>query len=186
MTDLLQQGTAVGAWQGTAARAVLEGYARVSVNTPQEVEELLLTGDGAKRRAATLMNERSSRAHALLFLTLTQQVGDVSSSSTLCFADLGGCEQLKKSGAQGQQLQEAININSGLLALKQCISALNEGSQHVPYQDSKLTLILSPSLGGDSKTTVVVTGSMYQIYVASGGLKRHVEGRAFFFGGGGL
>ena len=33
---------------------------------------LLLQAEGAKRRAATLMNERSSRAHSLLFLNLQQ------------------------------------------------------------------------------------------------------------------
>ena len=41
--------------------------------------------------------------------------------------------------------------------------AINEGNGkdvYVPYQDSKLTMLLSPALGGDSKSTVVVCASM--------------------------
>eukprot|EP00667_Euglena_gracilis_P006589 EG_transcript_6648 len=156
VTDLLREGVAVGPWRGAAARAVLDGTARVSVSNETELEELLLVGEQAKRRAATLMNDRSSRAHTLLLLTLTQEVAGMSATCTLLVADLGGCEQLKKSGAQGERVQEAININTGLLALKRCIKALNEGARYVPYQDSKLTMFLR----GDSKLTVVVTCSM--------------------------
>ena len=56
-----------------------------------------------------------------------------------------------------QRLAEAVNINTGLLALKRCIDALHEGQRakregksppHVPYQDSKLTMLLSSALGG--------------------------------------
>lgn len=57
------------------------------------------------------------------------------------------------------RLREAVYINSGLLALKKCVGALNDSeskSQYVPYGDSKLTLLLSSGLGGDSKTSVVV------------------------------
>lgn len=60
----------------------------------------------------------------------------------------------------GAQMREAVNINLGLLALKKCIDALNRGQSHVPYQDSKLTMLLSPALGGNSKCSVVVCGSM--------------------------
>ena len=35
-----------------------------------EVTELLRVGDAAKRRAATAMNERSTRAHTILVLSL--------------------------------------------------------------------------------------------------------------------
>lgn len=162
--DLLNGSSNVGHWSGMAARALLDGEARVTVNGREDLESLLRRGDSEKRRAATSMNERSSRAHTVLFLTLHQSIGGLSSVSTLCLADLGGCEQTKKSGAAGEQLREAININSGLLALKQCITALNDGASHVPYHDSKLTTILSPALGGDSKTTIVVTGSLDPIH----------------------
>jgi len=123
------------------------------------LHSLLQQGEAAKRHAATAMNSRSSRAHTLLILTLTQTAGSVESVSNLCLADLGGSEQLTKSGAAGERMQEAIGINMGLLALKQCIRALNNKAKHVPYHDSKLTELLSSGLGGNSKTTVVITAS---------------------------
>ena len=160
VSDLLKgDKKSVGAWRGTAVRAVLDGTTRVMVDSKERMQELLLAGEGAKRRAATAMNERSSRAHALLILTLTQTTGSVEAVSHLCLADLGGSEQLSKSGATGVRAQEAIGINTGLLALKQCIRALNNKARHVQYHDSKLTELLSSALGGNSKTTVVVTAS---------------------------
>ena len=160
VSDLLKADKkSVGAWKGTAVRAVLDGTTRVTVNDAEHMQELLLQGEGAKRRAATAMNSRSSRAHALLILTLKQNSAGVESESHLCLADLGGSEQLSKSGATGMRMQEAIGINTGLLALKQCIRALNNKQQHIPYHDSKLTELLSSALGGNSKTTVVVTAS---------------------------
>ena len=88
---------------------------------------LLLQAEGAKRRAATLMNERSSRAHSLLFLNLQQTTrptrrtasgasagsgpGDaLVKRSQLCLGDLGGSEQVKKSGAKIQMVLTILNF----------------------------------------------------------------------------
>lgn len=161
VSDLLKgDQKSVGAWKGTAVRAVLDGCMRVIVNSMEHMESLLQRGEAAKRYAATAMNGRSSRAHSLLILTLTQTVGSIKAVSNLCLADLGGSEQLTKSGATGERMHEAIGINKGLLALKQCIRALNNNLKHVPYHDSKLTELLSSGLGGNSKTAVVVTASL--------------------------
>ena len=75
----------------------------------EDVERLLQEGDLSKRRAATAMNERSTRAHTLLILNLTQTRKSSSSSTTnlgfeevnskLVLADLGGAERLNKSKA---------------------------------------------------------------------------------------
>jgi DNA repair exonuclease SbcCD ATPase subunit len=75
------------------------------------------------------------------------------------FVDLAGSERAKRTGAQGHQLKEGIDINKGLLALGNVISALGDdtkrGKVHVPYRDSKLTRILQDSLGGNSKTLFI-------------------------------
>ncbi len=76
---------------------------------------------------------------------------------------------------QRKHLTEALYINTGLFALKACIEALHEKQKqdqraredpafkkrhvHIPYQDSKLTMILSTSLGGNARTVLVVTAS---------------------------
>eukprot|EP01132_Coremiostelium_polycephalum_P010331 gene10331-12684_t len=76
------------------------------------------------------------------------------------FVDLAGSERIKKTKAEGQRLKEGININSGLLALGNVISALGDTRRtnkpkHVPYRDSKLTRILQSSLGGNSRTLMI-------------------------------
>ena len=72
---------------------------------------------------------------------------------------LAGCEQLKQSKVTGQGVREAIGINSSLLVLGKCISALSEGRRHVPYQEAKLTKLLRGAFGGSSRTTCVIAAS---------------------------
>jgi len=64
---------------------------------------------------------------------------------------------IKKTLASGQRLEEAKMINKSLSALGQVINALTDGkSKHIPYRDSKLTRILQQSLGGNSRTTLII------------------------------
>ena len=135
------------------------------------MSELLQRAEAAKRRAATLMNARSSRAHSLLFLNLVQttiprkqlpgeDAEPITKRSQLCLADLGGSEQVKKSGAEGERLQEAVNINLGLLSLKNVISHLHRKADYVPFSDNRLTELLRSALGGRSKTVVVIAARL--------------------------
>ena len=69
-----------------------------------------------------------------------------------------GSERLKRTGATGERAQEGININCGLLALGNVISALGDEKRqgaHVPFRDSKITRLLQDSLGGNSKTLMI-------------------------------
>ena len=50
-------------------------------------------------------------------------------------------------------------INKSLSALGNVINALSVGKPHIPYRDSKLTRVLQDCLGGNSKTSLVVTCS---------------------------
>jgi kinesin family protein 5 len=150
VTDLLKQGERVGHNKVSAQRYVMSGQAKQSVTSLDDIRHALDLGDAQKRRAATAMNDRSSRAHSLFVVTmemLNVKTG-VQMTSELYLADLGGSEQVKKSkvhhggydddtgtalGFQmGKNMKEAVNINLGLLALKKCISALNDGSDYVP------------------------------------------------------
>lgn len=76
----------------------------------------------------------------------------------LLLVDLAGSEKLHKTGAEGVALDEGKKINKSLLALGQVIVALNE-NKYVPYRDSKLTRLLEQSLGGNSKTSLIITCS---------------------------
>ena len=69
-------------------------------------------------------------------------------SGKLYLVDLAGSEKIGKTGAEGEVLEEAKNINKSLSALGNVISALAEGTKtHIPYRDSKMTRILQEALG---------------------------------------
>lgn len=81
-------------------------------------------------------------------------------SGKFYLVDLAGSEKISKTGAAGKRLDEAKTINLSLTTLGMVIFALTEKkSTHVPYRDSKLTRVLQDSLGGNSKTTLIVTCS---------------------------
>ena len=142
-------------------------------------EELFIQLErGAKKRAtsAHLMNSVSSRSHAIFTIQLEQCVKNNAKSENakeqyICskfrFVDLAGSERLDKTGAKGNTMREGININRGLLALGNLIAALTapkkaiaHGKKNfIPYRDSKLTRILSDSLGGNSKTWMIANVS---------------------------
>lgn len=78
------------------------------------------------------------------------------SSGKLNLVDLAGSERVWKSGAEGERLKEAQNINRSLLALGDVIQALRARQTHIPFRNSRLTYLLQDSLGKGSKTVMVV------------------------------
>jgi kinesin family member 5 len=132
------------------------------VATVEEVYEVMRRGALARAVAATNMNQESSRSHSIFVVTITQR--DVSTGSAksgqLFLVDLAGSEKVGKTGASGQTLEEAKKINKSLSALGMVINSLTDGkSTHIPYRDSKLTRILQESLGGNSRTTLIINCS---------------------------
>lgn len=127
-----------------------------------EVYDLMKLGNSNRSISATLMNAESSRSHSIFILTVTQTNTEELSQKTgrLYLVDLAGSEKISKTGAAGQTLEEAKMINKSLTTLGKVITALTDKkSTHIPYRESKLTRILSESLGGNSKTALVITCS---------------------------
>ena len=136
------------------------------VTCPENVFECISAGTVNKIVCSTGQNTRSSRSHTVFVITCEQWLIDGTSKvSKINLVDLAGSEKLSKTGAQGQALKEAQKINLSLTTLGRCIKALTgKPGEHVPFRESKLTLILKESLGGNSKTCLIVTGSMRKIH----------------------
>ena len=78
--------------------------------------------------------------------------------NNLYLVDSAGSERVKKTKAVDIRLEEAKKINYSLLILEKCINGLAEGKQtYISYRKSKLTRLLQESLGGNAKTSLIVT-----------------------------
>ena len=146
----------------------------LSVHQPKDANHLLdMLEFGNKNRTQhpTDANAESSRSHAIFQVFLKKQ--DYSSSqemsiqlSKMSLIDLAGSERASvayKSNRVKSLQREGSNINKSLLALGNCINALarREGKrkEHIPYRDSKLTLLLRDSLGGSCQTAMIAAVS---------------------------
>ena len=152
----------------------VSGLREEIVTTPQEVMKLLELGSKRRRMGATRMNARSSRSHVIFRMLVESRDGNDDDDSgngggvlmaTLNLVDLAGSERQSKTGAEGARAVEGAHINKSLTTLGLVIHKLSgadgegEGSsgqrKHIPYRDSKLTRILQPALGGNSKTSII-------------------------------
>jgi len=138
----------------------IPGLTEMPVSTLKETMVMLEKASDGRVTAATAMNMTSSRSHAIFTLTVEAAGGaNGLTVSKFHLVDLAGSERQKKTKAKGDRLKEGININMGLLALGNVISALGDehksANHHIPYRDSKLTRLLQDSLGGNSHTLMI-------------------------------
>jgi hypothetical protein len=161
-----------------------EGAQIRKINSWEGMSSLLREGSARRATAATSMNDRSSRSHAILQVsfiqTTVQQAGEQVKAtdrlSKLSMVDLAGSERADKTEARGQRLVESGSINRSLLTLGRVINALSEAAtaagskkkaaaaQHIPYRNSVLTWLLKESLGGNARTVMVATISPSPIH----------------------
>ena len=140
----------------------VDGASEKYVGCPNDVLALLEMGSANRAQAATNMNEHSSRSHSIFILTINQtnKIEGFSKIGKLYLVDLAGSEKISKTGATGHTLEEAKIINKSLTTLGRVINNLTDGkSTHIPYRESKLTRVLQESLGGNSKTCLIITCS---------------------------
>lgn len=140
----------------------VDGLTEKSIGNEKEVYGLMKEGNDNRAVGATNMNAQSSRSHSIFLMSITMNDVENLSCKTgkLFLVDLAGSEVISKTGAKGQTLEEAKGINKSLTMLGRVINALTDGkSAYIPYRDSKLTRILQESLGGNSKTCLIITAS---------------------------
>ena len=156
----------------------VQGATTNRVSSAEEALALMERASAQLVFAWTKSNQHSSRSHSLCTLlvkrteraqrgTAGDQEGGPPKSDVhakLVLVDLAGSEDVGRSGVTGQCLAEAQKINQSLLALGNVIHALTrtEGGKkigsattHVPFRSSVLTRLLSDSIGGNCRTTLI-------------------------------
>lgn len=141
---------------------VIKDLSHFVVNNVGELKKLKCAGDKHRAFGATKMNQRSSRSHTIFTITIETVAGAENPKTSTVrvgkfhLIDLAGSERQNKTGTTGTRLKEAAKINLSLTSLSLVIAALTDPkATFVPYRNSKLTRILSDSLGGNSKTLLI-------------------------------
>lgn len=161
LRDLLKPGNGAMKIRDSKTGVYIENVTEMYVRDAQEVMDLMQMGSKSRTVNATKMNATSSRSHGVFMLKLTQTntVSGTKKVSKLMMIDLAGSEKVAKTGAKGTLLKEAQKINQSLSALGNVMAQLSAGKPHISYRDSVLTRLLSDSLGGNCKTTLLIAAS---------------------------
>eukprot|EP00927_Polykrikos_kofoidii_P084273 TRINITY_DN8834_c0_g1_i1.p1 TRINITY_DN8834_c0_g1~~TRINITY_DN8834_c0_g1_i1.p1 ORF type:complete len:1456 (-),score=214.57 TRINITY_DN8834_c0_g1_i1:122-3880(-) len=152
----------------------INGLCTSVVKSADEVLDLVHFGNQMRTVAATTMNERSSRSHAIFAFkfAMESKVSETDEpmspgrdithrESTVLFVDLAGREDQLASTNKEDRFREMCHINTSLFHLTHLISKLAEGTANkgalTDFRNSKLTLLLSQALVGNSTTALVAT-----------------------------
>ncbi|GKC93332.1 kinesin-like protein KIN-10A [Tanacetum coccineum] len=106
-----------------------------------------------KRRIvkSTFCNERSSRSHCLIILDVPTVGG------RLMLVDMAGSENIEQAGQTGFEAKmQTAKINQGNIALKRVVESIANGDSHVPFRDSKLTMLLQVDSFEDDKSKILM------------------------------
>jgi hypothetical protein len=139
----------------------VDGANTMIATCPADVMKIFAEGSSRRATASTQMNAESSRSHLIcsLVVKLTNRRTNTTAFGKLTLVDLAGSERVDKSGAVGEMLKEAQSINKSLSALGDVIASLTSGGNHTPYRNHPLTMLMSDSIGGNSKTLMFVNCS---------------------------
>ncbi|XP_074010615.1 kinesin-like protein KIF20B [Numenius arquata] len=137
----------------------------VQISDSKEAFRLLKLGLKHQSIASTKLNTCSSRSHSI-FTVKILKIEDsgaprVTRVNELSMCDLAGSERCTKTRNEGDRLKESGNINTSLLTLGKCISALkncqqSKLQQHIPFRESKLTHFLQAFFSGKGKVYMMV------------------------------
>lgn len=170
--DLLSERKKLCMREDGRQQVCIVGLQEFEVSDVQIVKEYIERGNATRSTGSTGANEESSRSHAILQLVVKKHselkdsrgrnINDGNESRSgkvvgkISFIDLAGSERGADTTDNDRQTRiEGAEINKSLLALKECIRALDNDQIHIPFRGSKLTEVLRDSFVGNSRTVMI-------------------------------
>ncbi|KAI0563159.1 Kinesin [Gracilaria domingensis] len=184
LQDLLNSSSKLECREDGNNQVQIVGLAERLCEVEEDVLACIDEGSAARSTGVTGANDDSSRSHAVFQIELrhppavsapkdasnamrekllrgsrpNQQSGNKGEEiGRLCFIDLAGSERGSDTANSTKQTRmEGAEINKSLLALKECIRAMDKKKDHTPFRGSKLTQVLKASFIGKNCKTVMI------------------------------
>lgn len=186
LQDLLNNGAKLECREDGNSEVQIVGLSERLCEVEEDVLALIQEGSRHRSTGVTGANDDSSRSHAVFQIELREPptsnvvqdqntvvrnsllraasgMSNVSHErkgeeiGRLCFIDLAGSERGSDTASSTRQTRmEGAEINKSLLALKECIRAMDKKKDHTPFRGSKLTQVLKASFLGKNCSTVMI------------------------------
>lgn len=154
--DLLNGRAKLEVREDAKKRVQVVGLHQVEVGSMEVLMQLCEHAAQSRSTGSTGANDESSRSHSVMQFAL-KTVSSGKMTGKLSFIDLAGSERGADTYDNDKQTRlEGAEINKSLLALKECIRALDADARHIPFRGSKLTSVLRDSFVGEGARTVMI------------------------------
>ena len=167
--DLLNNKNKVEILDDKNGKVHIYGLINQIAETPQMMHHIIDSANAIRTTHNTVTNETSSRSHAICNIVIKLKNSD-EEYGKLSLVDLAGSERAQETKSNDKERRaEGAEINKSLLALKECIRALDEKKnnpdQHVPFRASKLTHVLRDSfVSKDDKSRIIMISCVMPSY----------------------
>ena len=158
--DLLNNKNRVEILDDKNGKVHIYGLYNQIADSPEMMHHIIDSANAIRTTHNTVTNETSSRSHAICNIVVKLKGSD-EEYGKLSLVDLAGSERAQETQSNDKERRaEGAEINKSLLALKECIRALDEKKtnpdQHVPFRASKLTHVLRDSFISKSDKSRII------------------------------
>ena len=160
--DMLNGGSEVTLMTDGDGQVCLQGVAEAGCYDADELLQYITAATKLRATSVTGVHDASSRSHAICRVYIRKEPPPAAPFGQFSMVDLAGSERREDSRMHdAQRRKESAEINSSLMALKECIRARvaadKSGAKvHIPFRDHKLTQLLKQSFTQADASTIVI------------------------------
>ena len=176
--DLLNNKNKLQVLDDQNGKTQIYGLQEMLAESPDEMRMIIDKGNSIRTTHNTVTNATSSRSHAICNIIIKEKnkkKNNYAFFGKLSLVDLAGSERAQETQSNNRlRRAEGAEINKSLLALKECIRALqarkSSGNSeiHVPFRASKLTHVLRDSfVSKNDKSKIIMISCINPSYISS-------------------